>query len=143
MLHIKCIGYSDDKAFLKTWADQGTIAFLKHDLQTRRVFLVAYHGSCPAGVASLAMDSHRVPGAIGVSFIAVDQAFKGQGVGRFLVEAVFDLAEASGKALANTEYTAEGQLKLKPLFSRLQADYPHVAVHEWPTHAFSSTPEAA
>lgn len=109
------------------------IPFLKHDLGARREFLTAYDGPLVVGVAGLVRDSHRVPGALGVSFISTHCDHLNRGVATALVRALFDLAARRGQDIANTAYEPDGHKWLRPVLQRVAREYPRVQLHEHPS----------
>ncbi|KWT98263.1 MULTISPECIES: GNAT family N-acetyltransferase [unclassified Variovorax] len=97
-----------------------------------RSFIAAMDGEQVIGLAALKEESTRIPGAMTITFVSVREDRRNQGVAKLLVDALFDFAEAEGKALANTQYEEEGLLYLKPALEAAASRRPHVGFHEFP-----------
>lgn len=95
-------------------------------------FLVATEGLEVLGVVGLVLDSHRVPGAIGLAFLSVRQEHRNRGVATCLVSALFELAQARRQDIANTHYKPDGERWLKAVLHRAATKHPQVRLHEMP-----------
>lgn len=129
-LTVRLLSTREEKSVLLTPGLTQRIRFLDHDLMAHRSFLVAFDKDEVVGVISLVMDSHRIPGALGVGFVSTHDDHRNRGVSKVLVKALFELAVHRNQAIANTSYEPEGELWLKHVMRRTAALYPEVDFYE-------------
>lgn len=112
---------------------EDTLVFFDRHLAEHRSFIVALDAGQVVGMVSLKEESMRVPGAMAITFVSVRADRRKQGIGRQLVKALFDFAEAEGRTLANTQYEDDGRRFLKPLLEAAARENPQVAFSEHPS----------
>jgi len=135
---VRLLRTREEKAILREVALSKKIPFLAYDPRAPGSFLVALAGPHIVGAVGLVMDSHRIPGALGVGFVSTHSDHRKQGVSKALVTALFELARQRNQALANTAYEPDGERWLKPVMRRTAALYPDVEFyerHERPVYA--------
>ncbi len=64
-----------------------------------------------------------------VQHVSVEDKHRGKGYARMLIEAVYIYAVEQGKVVSPSSFSALGQ-RLKPLFRRLNEQYPQADAHE-------------
>lgn len=129
-LTVRLLRSREEKAPLAIPAQDEKIPFLGYDLLEHRCFLTAFQGEKVVGVVSLVMDSHRIPGALGVGFVSTHSDHRNQGVSRTLVQALFELACQRRQAIANTSYEPDGDRWLRHVMHRTAKAYPQVEFFE-------------
>jgi GNAT superfamily N-acetyltransferase len=98
-----------------------------------RLFLASLEAEQVVGLACIAEDSYRTPGAIGIAYVATHSAHRQRGVAKSLVEGLFLFAREQGKHIANSFYQHDGKLWLQPLMNRAAERFPEVHLYE---HAY-------
>lgn len=106
------------------------IPFFNAEVIRYRSYIAVKDGPVLCGLASFVEDSMRVPGAIGISFVSTHPAHRNKGVAGKMVRALFELARAEKKPLANTAYEPDGEKWLKHVFHRTAIEFPDVQFFE-------------
>lgn len=138
LLHVRLLRTRDEKSVLREVALSKKIPFLVYDPRAHGGLLVALAGPHIVGAVGLVMDSHRIPGALGIGFVSAHSDHRRKGVSKALVTALFELARQRNQAIANTAYEPDGERWLKPVMRRTAALYQDVEFyerHERPVYA--------
>ena len=130
MFSLRVLRNAADKAILHQPTLVGQIPYFSLRTVEERVFLAALKADQVVGLACIAEESFRTPGAIGVSYVATHSAHRKTGVAKSLVEGLFLLARERGKHIANSFYEQDGKLWLQPLMQRAALRYPDVHLYE-------------
>lgn len=131
MIRFCLLQTQEEKACLKKLQNDGALPLLKHENIDYRRFIAAKDSDGRViGLVSFVLDSSRIPGALGVSFVSVHPAWQGKGIARRLVTELFELARHLGKDIANTRYTEDGQAKLRSVMQDVARQYPDVRLFE-------------
>lgn len=117
----------------KTWLDQAELAeeFFYFDPETvaSSTYIAVVDQGTVVGLVAVSEDSLRVPGALHILFVETHADHRRRGVARLLVEGLFRFAGAQGRAIANSAYTPNGWLWLRPLMQSAAATQ-GVTLHE-------------
>lgn len=129
---VRLLSTSNEKTPLRELAQGHAIPFLNSATIEHLRFLVVFEGEAVVGVAGLVLDSHRVPGCLGIGFVSTHCEHRNQGVASLLAQELFDLARRRQQGIANTRYKPDGVLWLRPVLQRLALRYPEVPLFELP-----------
>ncbi len=102
-----------------------TIEYMAPELICMQSHVIAMEDEKIIGAAGLkpsAFDANH----IWVTFVSVDPAHQGRGIGRRLIEEIYDHARATTSKVEPSSFTQEGQ-RLIHIFDELDARYPETA----------------
>jgi len=108
------------------------LPFLTHESVEMRDFVLVLTDEGVVGMASLGRDSHRVPGAMALCFLAVREDCRGQGIARALVRETFAWAAERRQALAVTRYLPPTGQWARRALRQEALRWPQVEMHEHP-----------
>lgn len=110
-----------DKSIFRDVED---LEYLYYDMLSHREVLAVFNEEGkPVGILIYVEKSFYTPTAFGVGFVSVHKDFKGRGIGKMLVEKLFQLAKKQGKKIRPGYYEPEGSLYIKHVFDRLSVQY--------------------
>jgi GNAT superfamily N-acetyltransferase len=130
MFSLRVLRNAADKVILYQPTVAGFIPYFSLRTVEARVFLAALQSGQVVGLACIAEESYRTPGAIGIAYIATHLAHRQKGVAKSLVEGLFLLARERGKHIANSFYQHDGTLWLQPLMKQAALRHPEVHLFE-------------
>jgi GNAT superfamily N-acetyltransferase len=119
-----------DKALLRHQDLDDAFQFFDRERIPHRTYVAVLEEGRVVGLAALLESSGRHPGALGVGFIETHAHHRQRGIGKLLVEGLFQFARQEGKAIANTEYEPDGERYLKHLMAAAAQRYPDVTLFE-------------
>jgi GNAT superfamily N-acetyltransferase len=93
------------------------------DKNEHLVVLNGDHIIAMAGVETNPYDHEQ----LWIKYVSVDPEYRGQGLGRFLLEKVFQYAVAHGQKVKNSSFTELGAERLKHLHPEFEKKYPQAA----------------
>jgi len=98
--------------------------YLYYDMLSHREVLAVFDDTGkPIGILVYVEKSFLSPLAFGVAYVSVHKDYKGTGIGKILVEKLFQLAKKQEKKIRPGYYEREGLLYIKHMFDRLSVQY--------------------
>jgi GNAT superfamily N-acetyltransferase len=129
-MEIRLLRNAEEKSVLRQHDEALSIPHFSGELLPFRSYLAAFEGKKLLGLACFVESSSRIPGALGLGYLSVHPQERNRGVATKLAQALFQLAQSEGKAIANTHYEPDGEKWLRPVMTRIAAQTTGVVLHE-------------
>lgn len=104
---------------------KGRLHYLNRSMLDEQTHVTLYEGKRIVGIGGLQTNPSDT-GQIWVHHVSVEKGYQGRGYARNIIESIYDYALKRNQKVVPSSFTVEGQ-KLKPVFSRLDTQYPQAA----------------
>lgn len=120
----------EEKAILRDPELEEEFFYFDLEMLNHRSYVVVMEQKKIVGMVAIVDQSMWFEKAVGVGFVETHSECRDRGIGRLLVDGLFQYARKHGKAIANTAYTPDGLKWLHPLMKEAAERYPDVVLHE-------------
>ena len=103
----------------------GRLEYLYADTARFETHITVFVGERIVGIGSVEPSPDLgEPNVLWIKFVSVEEAERGNGIGRMIVEAICEYALKHGKKLHSHSFSDMGLQHLKPMIAELDARYP-------------------